>query len=179
AEVVRRVSGAPLDKYLERTVFRPLGLADTSFHPKVSALPRVAPTEFVNGILLRGEVHDQRARLLGGVAGHAGMFSTATDLARICRMMLAGGALDGTRILKAETVRSMWTRTADGSGSRGLGWDVSSVFARSLMPFFPPESVSHTGFTGTSVMIDPDSGIYLIVLTNRVHPNGGGAAKIR
>ncbi|PYM22994.1 MAG: serine hydrolase [Candidatus Rokuibacteriota bacterium] len=178
-EVVRRVSGQPLDVYLERTVFKPLGLRDTTFKPPTAWRERIAPTEWANGQVLVGEVHDQRARLLGGVAGHAGMFSTATDLARICRMMLAGGALDGTRILKAETVRSMWTRTADGSGSRGLGWDVSSVFARSLMPFFPPESVSHTGFTGTSVMIDPDSGIYLIVLTNRVHPNGGGAAKIR
>ena len=86
AEAVRRVSGTPLDRYLERTVFKPLGLADSSFHPKVSVLPRVAPTEFVNGVLLRGEVHDQRARLLGGVAGHAGMFSTSADLARISTM---------------------------------------------------------------------------------------------
>ena len=123
AEAVRRVSGAPLDRYLERTVFKPLGLADTSFHPKVSALPRVAPTEFVNGALLRGEVHDQRARILGGVAGHAGMFSTSADLARIVRMLLNRGVLDGQRIFEPATVKEMWQATPDNRvGSRaGLG----------------------------------------------------------
>ena len=178
-EVVRRVSGQPLDRYLDRTVFKPLGLRDTTFKPPASWRDHIAATEWANGQMLVGEVHDPRARLLGGVAGHAGMFSTAADLARICRMLVDGGALDGVRILKPETVQAMWTRTADGSGSRALGWDVSSVFARSLVPFFPPESVIHTGFTGTAVLIDPQTGAYLIVLTNRVHPNGGGAAKIR
>ena len=178
-EVVRRVSGQPLDRYLDRTVFKPLGLRDTAFKPPVAWRDRIAPTEWANGQMLVGEVHDPRARLLGGVAGHAGMFSTAADIARLCRMLVDGGTLDGVRILKPETVRAMWTRTTDGSGSRALGWDVSSVYARAMLPFFPPESVIHTGFTGTSVMIDPQTGIYLIVLTNRVHPNGGGAAKIR
>jgi len=178
-EVVRRVSGQPLDRYLDKTVFKPLRLRDTAFRPPASWRERIAPTEWANGQMLVGEVHDPRARLLGGVAGHAGMFSTAADLARICRMLVDGGALDGVRILKADTVRLMWTRTADGSGSRALGWDVSSVFARSMLPFFPPESMIHTGFTGTSVLIDPQTGVYLIVLTNRVHPNGGGAGKIR
>ena len=129
--------------------------------------------------MLVGEVHDPRARVLGGVAGHAGMFSTVGDLSRICRMLVGGGTLDGRRVLKAETVQRMWTRTTDGSGSRALGWDVSSVFARSMLPFFPTESPIHTGFTGTSVMIDPRTGSYVLLLTNRVHPNGGGAAKIR
>ena len=178
-EVVRRVSGQPLDRYLDRTVFKPLGLHDTTFKPPAAWRDRIAPTEWANGQMLVGEVHDPRARLLGGVAGHAGMFSTAADLGRICRMLVDGGTLDGARILKPETIRTMWARTADGSGSRALGWDVSSVFARAMVPFFPPESVIHTGFTGTSVMIDPRTGVYLIVLTNRVHPNGGGAAKIR
>ena len=178
-EVVRRVSGQPLDRYLERTVFKPLGLRDTSFRPPSAARERIAPTEWANGQMLVGEVHDPRARLLGGVAGHAGMFSTATDLGRLCRMLVNGGRLNGTRILKTETVNRMWTRTADGSGSRALGWDVSSVFARAMLPFFPPESVIHTGFTGTAVLIDPHTQSYLVLLTNRVHPNGGGAAKIR
>ena len=178
-EVVKRVSGQPLDRYLDKTVFKPLGLRDTTFKPPAAWRDRIAPTEWANGQMLVGEVHDPRARLMGGVAGHAGMFSTAADLARICRMLVDGGTLDGTRILKAETVQDMWTRTADGSGSRALGWDVSSVFARAMLPFFPTESVIHTGFTGTSVMIDPQTGVYLLVLTNRVHPNGGGAAKIR
>ena len=138
-EVVRRVSGERLDRYLEHVFFRPLDLRDTSFRPRDAVKSRVAPTDYANGHLLQGEANDGRARLLGGVAGHAGMFSTAADLARICRMLIDGGALDGVRILKPETVQAMWTRTADGSGSRALGWDVSSVFARSLVPFFPPE----------------------------------------
>ena len=179
AEVVRRVSGAPLDKYLERTVFRPLGLADTSFHPKVSALPRVAPTEFVNGILLRGEVHDQRARLLGGVAGHAGMFSTSADLARIVRMLLNRGTLDGQHILGPATVKEMWEPGPDKNMGRALGWDVSSSFSKTMSPFFPEGSVGHLGFTGTAVWIDPATRSYVILLSNRVHPYGGGASRIR
>jgi uncharacterized protein YbbC (DUF1343 family)/CubicO group peptidase (beta-lactamase class C family) len=178
-EVVRRVSGQPLDRYLERTVYKPLRLRDTMFTPAAKLRDRIAPTEWANGHMLLGEVHDPRARLLGGVAGHAGLFSTATDLGRLCRMLIDGGALSGTRVFKPATVHSMWTRTTDGSGSRGLGWDVSSVFARSMLPFFPMESPSHTGFTGTSVMIEPVTRSYVVLLTNRVHPNGGGAARIR
>ena len=179
AEMVRRVGGAPLDKYLDKNVYRPLGLADTSFHPKVSALPRVAPTEFVNGVLLRGEVHDQRARLLGGVAGHAGLFSTSADLARLVRMLLNRGTLDGHRILEAATVKEMWEQGPDNRMGRALGWDVSSSFSKTMSPFFPEGSVGHLGFTGTAVWIDPATRSYLIVLSNRVHPYGGGAARIR
>jgi CubicO group peptidase (beta-lactamase class C family) len=178
-EVVARVSGLPLDRYLERAVFKPLGLKDTTFNPGPALRARIAPTEWANGHMLLGEVHDPRARALGGVAGHAGMFSTAGDVGRICRMLVDGGTLDGRQVFKPATVKMMGARTTDGSGSRALGWDVSSVFARSMMPFFPTESMIHTGFTGTSVMIDPASGAYLVLLTNRVHPNGGGAAKIR
>jgi uncharacterized protein YbbC (DUF1343 family)/CubicO group peptidase (beta-lactamase class C family) len=179
AEAVRRVSGTPLDRYLERTVFKPLGLADTSFHPKVSALPRVAPTEFVNGVLLRGEVHDQRARLLGGVAGHAGLFSTSADLARIIRMLLNHGSLGGQRVFDSATVKEMWESTPDSRVGRALGWDVSSAFSKTMAPFFAEGSVGHLGFTGTAVWIDPKTRSYLIVLSNRVHPYGGGAARIR
>jgi uncharacterized protein YbbC (DUF1343 family)/CubicO group peptidase (beta-lactamase class C family) len=179
AEVVRRVSGAPLDRYLEKTLFKPLGLNDTSFHPKAGALGRVAPTEFVNGLLLRGEVHDQRARLLGGVAGHAGMFSTSADLSRIIRMLLNRGTLDRHRIFEPATVKEMWEPAPDSKGSRALGWDVSSSFSKTMAPFFPEGSVGHLGFTGTAVWIDPPTRSYLIVLTNRVHPYGGGAARIR
>ena len=179
AEVVRRVSGTPLDRYLEKTVFKPLGLNDTSFHPKAGALGRVAPTEFVNGLLLRGEVHDQRARLLGGVAGHAGMFSTSGDLSRIIRMLLNRGTLDRHRIFEPATVKEMWEPAPDSKGSRALGWDVSSSFSKTMAPFFPEGSVGHLGFTGTAVWIDPPTRSYVIVLTNRVHPYGGGAARIR
>lgn len=179
AEAVRRVSGTPLDRYLERTVFKPLGLADTSFHPKVSVLPRVAPTEFVNGVLLRGEVHDQRARLLGGVAGHAGMFSTSADLARIIRMLLNHGSLEGQHVFDPATVKEMWQSSPDSRVGRALGWDVSSAFSKTMAPFFAQGSVGHLGFTGTAVWIDPKTRSYLIVLSNRVHPYGGGAARIR
>jgi uncharacterized protein YbbC (DUF1343 family)/CubicO group peptidase (beta-lactamase class C family) len=178
-EVVRRVSGSSLDRYLERTVFRPLGLADTSFQPKASALPRVAPTEFVNGVLLRGEVHDRRARLLGGVAGHAGVFSTSADLARIVRMLLNRGTLDGHRILEPATVKEMWALGPDSRTGRALGWDVSSSFSKTMSPFFPEGSVGHLGFTGTAIWVDPATRSYLIVLSNRVHPYGAGAARIR
>lgn len=178
-EVVRRVSGQPLDHYLEQRVFRPLGLRDTSFSPPARVRDRVAPTEFVNGHLLVGEVHDPRARALGGVAGHAGMFSTARDLARICRMLVDGGTLAGKRVFKPSTIAMMWSRSVEGNGSRALGWDMSSPFSMTASPFFPPDSVGHLGFTGTSVWIHPPSRSYLIMLTNRVHPNGGGASKIR
>jgi uncharacterized protein YbbC (DUF1343 family) len=173
------VSGDRLDVFLGRLLFRPLGLRDTSFHPPAKALGRVAPTEFHNGALLRGRVHDPRARLLDGVAGHAGIFSTAADLARELQMLVAGGELDGHRILKASTVDLMWTPVAETNGGRALGWDVASGFSRTMAPFFPPGSVGHTGFTGTAVWVDPGTRTYMILLTNRVHPSGGGAARIQ
>ena len=177
-EMVRRVSGLPLDRYLDKHLFKPLGLRDTSFHPPAAVHDRIAPTEFHNGRLLVGEVHDPRARDLGGVAGHAGMFSTAADLARICRMLVNQGTLEGRRILKPATVSLMWTRSTEGNGSRALGWDVTSAYARRMFPFFPADSVMHTGYTGTSLMIDPASRTYVLLLTNRVHPSGGGAAAV-
>ena len=178
-ELVRRVSGQPLDQYLERLIFRPLGLVDTSFHPKAPHLPRVAPTEFHNGRLLQGAVHDPRARALGGVAGHAGMFSTAADVARLCRMLLNGGAFDGRRLMKPTTIQLMWSRSQEGRGTRALGWDMTSPYATIAAPFFPAGSVGHTGFTGTSVWLDPSTRSYVVILTNRVHPNGGSSAAIR
>src|SRR5436309_137068 len=175
----RRVSAVPLARSPQRLLSRPLGLHATPFQPKTSAMARVAPTEFATGHLLRGEAHDPRARLLGGVAGHAGMFSTAADLARLCRMLLNGGTLDGQQYLKPETVALMWEPNPEGQATRTLGWDLSSPFSRTLGPFFPMGSVGHTGFTGTAVWLDPASRTYMIVLTNRVHPNGGGAGDIR
>jgi uncharacterized protein YbbC (DUF1343 family)/CubicO group peptidase (beta-lactamase class C family) len=178
-EVVRRVSGTPLDVYLETRFFKPMGLRDTTFRPPASVRDRIAPTERFNGHMLQGAVHDPRARILGGVAGHAGMFSTAPDLARLCQMLVQGGVFDGRRYLRAETIRTMWTRSDEGNGTRALGWDMISRYASGMAPFFAEGSVGHTGFTGTSVWIDPMSRAYLIILTNRVHPVGGGAAYIR
>jgi uncharacterized protein YbbC (DUF1343 family)/CubicO group peptidase (beta-lactamase class C family) len=178
-EMVRRVSGDSLDRYLTQHVFKPLGLRDTGFDPPARLHDRIAPTEFQNGHLLVGEVHDPRARALGGVAGHAGLFSTAADLSRICRMLTAGGALDRVRVFKPSTVALMWSRSPEGNGSRALGWDISSTYSMTASPVFPADSVGHLGFTGTSVWIHPRSRSYVIVLTNRVHPSGGGATKIR
>src|SRR4030095_16162763 len=158
---------------------RPLGLNDTTFQPRASTMSRVAPTEFANGHLLRGEAHDPRARLLGGVAGHAGMFSTAADLSRICRMLLNGGTLDGQRILEAPTVRAMLELAPDGRGTRTLRWDGASSYSRPFAPFFPEGSVGHTGFTGTAVWIDPPTKSYLIILSHRVQPHSGGGAEDR
>src|SRR5438128_1023440 len=117
-EVVRRVSGERLDRYLEHVFFRPLDLGDTSFRPRDAVKSRVAPTDYANGHLLQGEANDGRARLLGGVAGHAGMFSTAADLARLCRMLLNGGTLDGQQYLKPETAAPMLEATPEGAGPR-------------------------------------------------------------
>jgi uncharacterized protein YbbC (DUF1343 family)/CubicO group peptidase (beta-lactamase class C family) len=178
-EVVRRVAGESLDRYVDRLLVRPLGLRETTFHPGAAMRARTAPTEFWQGRMLRAEVHDPRARLLGGVAGHAGMFSTTSDVARICRLLLDGGAVSGKQVLRPETIALMWSRSTDGNGRRTLGWDMSSGYSLIHAPFFPAGSVGHTGFTGTSVWLDPASRSYMVLLTNRVHPNGGSAARIR
>jgi uncharacterized protein YbbC (DUF1343 family)/CubicO group peptidase (beta-lactamase class C family) len=174
AEVVRRVSGEPLDRFVAKHLFLPLGMRDTTFRPSPSQLPRVAPTEVVNGQMLLGRVHDGNARLLNGVAGHAGLFSTADDLARFCRMLVAGGRGPTGQILEPATLQAMWSPTEVGEVARALGWDRASPFSRTIAPFFPRGAVGHTGFTGTALWLDPGSGTYLILLTNRVHPYGKG-----
>jgi uncharacterized protein YbbC (DUF1343 family)/CubicO group peptidase (beta-lactamase class C family) len=173
-EMVRRVSGEPLDQFMRKRFYAPLGMRDTTFHPPTDWKPRIAPTEILGSGLLRGTVHDGNARLLGGVAGHAGLFSTADDLARFCRMLLRGGELDGKRYLKEKTVRTMLVPHQIGETTRALGWDMSSAYSRALGSFFPVGSVGHTGFTGTSIWMDPASRVYAILLTNRVHPYGKG-----
>jgi len=180
-ELVRRVSGDPLDRFVQRQFYTPLGMRDTAFNPPASWRKRIAPTEVVNAHgPLRGAVHDGNARLLGGVAGHAGVFSTATDLSRYCRMLLAGGALGGRRYLKESTVRAMFAPHVIGESTRGLGWDIASPYARTLGSYFPMGSVGHTGFTGTAIWMDPPSQVYMILLTNRVHPYGkGDVAELR
>ena len=174
-ELVRRVSGEPLDTFARKQFFAPLGMRDTAFAPPAAWRKRIAPTEAVNNLgPLRGVVHDGNARLLNGVAGHAGMFSTAADLSRFCRMLLAGGQLDGRRYLKATTVRAMFAPHVLGESTRGLGWDIASPYARTLGAYFPIGSVGHTGFTGTAIWMDPPTRVYMILLTNRVHPYGKG-----
>jgi len=180
-ELVRRVSGQRLDHFAQRTFYTPLGMRDTAFDPPKGWQKRIAPTEVVNAHgPLRGVVHDGNARLLHGVAGHAGVFSTASDLSRYCRMLLAGGALGGKRYFKESTVRAMFSPHVIGETTRGLGWDMASPYSRTLGSYFPMGSVGHTGFTGTAIWMDPPTQTYLILLTNRVHPYGkGDVAELR
>jgi CubicO group peptidase (beta-lactamase class C family) len=176
--IVSRVSGEPLDSYVQAHIFGPLGMADTGFHPPTARLARIAATDYEQGRLRWGEVQDPTANRMGGVAGHAGVFSTADDLARFARMLLQGGELDGVRILKPETVALM-TRPAvlPGGARRGLGWDMSSAYSVGMDQAFGPASYGHTGYTGCLLWIDPSTRSYLIVLTSRLHPDGHGNVK--
>ena len=177
AEMVRAVDGRPIDVFAAEEVFVPLGMTDTGFRPDPERAARCAPTEEREGRWMRGEVHDPRAWALGGVAGHAGLFSTAADLSRWCRAILAGGSLDGARVLAPASVAAM-TRPrwlADGTGGRALGFDVDTGYSSARGAVFPRgASFGHTGFTGTSLWLDPGSAAYVILLTNRVHPDGEG-----
>jgi len=174
AEVVRRVGDQRLDRFIGERLFQPLGMRDSTFNPCCRMLSRIAPTEVVDGKVLRGEAHDGNARLLGGVAGHAGLFSTAGDLTRFVQMLFADGRGNGRQVLKASTVKALFTPVQIGEVIRGLGWDMSSPFSRTLGSFFPMGSAGHTGFTGPALWIDPVKKNYLLILTNRVHPYGNG-----
>ena len=176
-EIVRRVSGQPLDVILQRELCEPLGMKDTGFNPPPEKLARIAPTEVEAGQAVRGMVHDPRARRMGGVAGHAGLFLTANDLARYARMLLNGGELDGVRIFKPETVRLMTSvQTPEAiAGRRGLGWDIDTGFSGPRGKLFPLGSYGHTGWTGTSIWIDPFSKTFVIFLSNRNHPTEKGS----
>ena len=177
-ELVRRVSGESLDHYAARHIFQPLGMRDTGFNPPPALRPRIAPTDRATGGLRRGVVQDPTAWRMGGVAGHAGLFSTADDLARFARMLLGGGALDGARILRPETVAALTTPVPlPGGARRALGWDSNSHYARDIAPAFGPRAYGHTGYTGTLLWIDPDTGRFLILLTSRLYPDGHGDAK--
>jgi uncharacterized protein YbbC (DUF1343 family)/CubicO group peptidase (beta-lactamase class C family) len=175
-DVVKRVSGMPLDEFAAKTIFTPLGMKDTGFRPSPALVARIAPTEKADGKFLRGVVHDPTARRMGGVAGHAGLFSTATDLAIFCRMLLDAGRYNGARILSPLTVEKM-TSAATGSTDpnvRGLGWDIDSTYSQNRGELFPVGSFGHTGFTGTSIWIDPVTREFVVFLSNRVHPDGKG-----
>ena len=181
-EIVRRVSGKPLDVYCSQNIFRPLGMKNTFFRPPKSLRKRIAPTEYEHGRsgkLLWGEVQDPTARRMGGVAGHAGLFSTASDLSVFAKMLLHGGGIRGKHILDAATVETMTLpqTPADRIPPRGLGWSLDAPLSANRDALFPAGSFGHKGYTGTLIWIDPVSGIYVIVLTNRVHPYGKGDAE--
>ena len=174
-EVVRRVSGEPLDRYCSRHIFTPLGMKETGF--KISAVlrDRIAPTQYRKNRLICGEAHDPECYLMGGVAGHAGLFSTAADLSIFSRMLLAGGEYGGARILSPRTIEMMTTPQSPGAGNgRGLGWDLEAPFASNRDELPPAGAFGHRGYTGTSLWIDPVTETYAILLTNRVHPDGKG-----
>jgi uncharacterized protein YbbC (DUF1343 family)/CubicO group peptidase (beta-lactamase class C family) len=178
-ELVRRVSGETLDVYCARHIFGPLAMRDTMFKPPAGLRRRIAPTQYqheTKGRMRWGEVHDPTAYNMGGVAGHAGLFSTAADLSVFAQMLLNGGTWRGARILSTQTVDKMSTpQTPFGKMVvRGLGWDIDSPFSSNRGDLFPIGSFGHTGFTGTSIWIDPFSQTYIILLTNSVHPVGEG-----
>jgi CubicO group peptidase (beta-lactamase class C family) len=176
-EIVQRVSHTPLEVFVQREIFGPLKMKDTGYLPALEKLPRIAPTEVVEGKPWRGIVHDPTARHMGGVAGHAGLFITAADLARYARMLLNLGELDGVRILKPATVKLMTSvQTPPGiSAKRGLGWDIDSAFSGPRGEHFPVGSYGHTGWTGGSLWIDPSSKTFVIFLSNRNHPTEAGS----
>jgi uncharacterized protein YbbC (DUF1343 family)/CubicO group peptidase (beta-lactamase class C family) len=175
-EIVQRVSHTRLEEFVAREIYRPLNMTDTSYLPPKEKLARIAPTEVVNRVPYRGVVHDPTARHMGGVAGHAGLFSTAADLARYARMLLNHGSLDGVRIFKPETVELMTSVQSPESlpVRRGLGWDIDSGYSGPRGKLFPLGSYGHTGWTGTSIWIDPFSQTFVIFLSNRNHPNESG-----
>ena len=167
--IVERVSGESLDSFLDQRVFKPLNMTETSFRPSAFVRSRIAPTELnpPRGYPLRGEVHDENAYALGGIAGHAGIFSTAADLSVFAQMMLNGGEYQGTRLIKESTV-SLFTKNTMSRGTRALGWDTCG-HQGSCGKYLSENAFGHTGFTGTSLWIDHDRDMFVILLTNRVH----------
>jgi uncharacterized protein YbbC (DUF1343 family)/CubicO group peptidase (beta-lactamase class C family) len=172
--LVERVTGTTLDQYCARKIFTPLRMSHTRFLPPASWRPKIAPTEYdEEGKMLRGVVHDPRARRMGGVAGHAGVFSTADDLSKFAHALLKGSpVLAGDMVEKMTTPQQPPTATV----LRGFGWDIDSPYSSNRGDLLPVGSFGHTGFTGTSIWIDPTTQTYIILLTNAVHPRGKGSA---
>ncbi len=172
-EIVRRVSGWDLDTFCRRFLYQPLRMRWTRFNPPPSWHRRCAATEWREGQMTQGVVHDPNAYALGGVAGHAGLFSIASDLARFCQMLLREGELNGVRLFEPEVVQAMRTNHCPVEGiQRGLGFDILSPYSPQMKgDRFPVGVFGHTGYTGTSLAVDPFKGVFFILLTNRVHPD--------
>ena len=179
--VIERVTGQPLDAFVQARIFAPLGMTRTGFRPAASGVPRpaiIATEVDAQGRtgLIHGEVHDPNAWALGGGAGHAGLFSTAHDLAVFAQLMRNGGTYNGIRLLRPATV-ARWSAVQGAASSRALGWDTPSR-ASSSGRYFGPRAFGHTGYTGTSLWIDPDRGLFVVLLTNRVHPTSANRKHI-
>ncbi|QDT68622.1 D-alanyl-D-alanine-carboxypeptidase/endopeptidase AmpH precursor [Planctomycetes bacterium MalM25] len=174
-KLVERISDQPLNEFAGERVFAPIGMHETTYLPPADLQARSAASEPREGRMLVGEVHDPRAALLGGVAGHAGLFSTAADLSRYAAMMLGEGQLDGVRVLSPATVREM-TRPREVSGHRrGGGWDMRSGYSSNRGELMTDRAFGHGGFTGTAIWIDPGLDLFVIFLSNRLHPDGHGS----
>jgi beta-glucosidase-like glycosyl hydrolase/CubicO group peptidase (beta-lactamase class C family) len=172
AEIIERLTGRTLDDLAKSYIFSPLGMKDSMYRPPKKLWPQIAPTEIDNNLrhrLVQGEVHDENAFAIGGVSGHAGVFSTAPDLAAFCQMLLNGGVYAHQRILRRATVAQFTTPQQLSGGTRTLGWAVPTEGGLSGH-YFSAHSFGHTGFTGTSIWIDPDRQLFVVFLTNRVHP---------
>ncbi len=172
AEIIERLTGRTLDDLAKSTIFSPLEMKDTMYRPSKKLWPQIAPTEIDNNLrhrLVQGEVHDENAFAIGGVSGHAGLFSTAPDLAAFCQMLLNGGVYAHQRILRRATIAQFTMPQQLSNGTRTLGWAVPTE-GGSSGHYFSAHSFGHTGFTGTSIWIDPDRQLFVVLLTNRVHP---------
>ncbi|UCG57029.1 MAG: beta-lactamase family protein [Phycisphaerales bacterium] len=174
AKIVEVVAGEAIDDFAGDNIFAPLRMKHTMYNPPESWQENIAATEIVDGQVLRGTVHDPLARLAAGVSGNAGLFSTAYDLSIYCRMLLSGGVCKNTRVLSSEAVELLTTAQSHG---RAYGFDVSSGYSWVKGSLAPKEAFCHTGFTGTSIVCDPASRTYVIILTNVVHPYGKGTSR--
>jgi CubicO group peptidase (beta-lactamase class C family) len=178
-EILERVARTALDALSRREIFEPLGMASTCFNPPPDFQPRIAPTEQDDTFrhrLICGEVHDENAWVMGGVAGHAGLFGTAGDLAAFCQFMLNGGRFDERQLIRPETIQEFTRAGPGGEGfPRGLGWDKPSPPSSSGR-YFSESSYGHLGYTGTSIWIDPEKQLFVVLLTNRVHPTRSNEA---
>ena len=174
-EMVRRVSGYDLAAFARRSIFEPLQMTETTFLPPEDLRARAAPTEMRDGHWMRGEVHDPRAYKMGGVAGHAGLFSTGDDLARFAQAILRDGELDGARVLSPRTIATMESAEDVPGAVRALGWDSRSGFSSNRGDALSWRAIGHGGYTGTSLWIDPEKDLFVVFLSNRVHPDGRGA----
>jgi uncharacterized protein YbbC (DUF1343 family) len=174
-EIVHRVAGVDLPAFVDGAVFKPLGMLETLFKPGDALRPRIAPTEMRDGAIIRGDVHDPRAFRLGGVAGHAGLFSTAHDLARYARMLLSAGSLEQVRVLSSESIAKLTAAHDVPGGIRALAWDMQTRYSLNRGTALSRRAYGHGGYTGTSLWIDPQKDLFIIFLSNRVHPDGKGA----
>jgi len=191
-EIVRVVSGKSLDAFVRDEIYMPLGMTDTCFNPPAAWRPRIAPTEsrarslaYLKGesagalsdAILRGQVHDPTAWRMDGVAGHAGLFSSARDVAVYAQMLLNRGTYGRTRIFMPMVVKAMTGRQSppDSPSARGFGWDIDTAYSAPRGDFFAG-GFGHTGFTGTSLWVHPETDTFVVILSNRVHPDGSGDA---